>query len=320
VMANIKRSARIHKDNAGPRAKAPPFGMGEARGSSSQEPMPQGGRGKGFYDGRNFVSNETGKGRSDGGKQEAGGGVGGTFGTDNKSAKTLAEENEAEYAMQELPEEVRAHRCDTGKAGMTIREHVTIETSSLFWGNQVRFLKRDVKYAYDMWKIDSEKVHQYLATRTLLFQGFVGFYELYGIEMRTIVKGLARHRPDVIVLLVSNNSHGITLRGSAFVRYRSEIDARHAMSYFHARKFGPRAHLDVKLSTRETLARVGDEKGKMAGGKAVSNENITLQREDIVDMADRADVDMSMWGEVDATKIFVQEYHGEGRKAHFPRN
>jgi hypothetical protein len=319
VMSNIKANARIHKDKTGPPAKAPPFGMTETRGVGSHDPMPHGGRGKGFQDGRQFVENTTGKGRPDFGKQEVGGGVGGTFGTERKSARVLAEENEAEYALAEMPEEVRAHRVDTTKAGMTIREHVTIETSSLFWGNQIRFLRGDVKYAYDMWKNDSERLHTYLATRTLLFQGFVGFYELYGKEFNTIVKGLARHRPDVIVLLVSNNAHGKTLRGSAFVRYRSEIDARHAMTHFNGRKFGSR-NLDVKLSTRETQARVGDEKGKMAGGKAVQNDNITLQREDIVDMAERDNVDMAMWGEVDLSRVFVQEYHGEGRKAHFPRN
>ena len=58
----------------------------------------------------------------------------------------------------------------------------------------------------------------------------------------------------------------------------------------------------------------------MAGGKAVQNDNIMLQREDIVSMAQYEHVDMELWGEVELTKAFVQEYQGEGRKAHFPRN
>ena len=135
--------------------------------------------------------------------------------------------------------------------------------------------------------------------------------------MATSSKPLSKDLPDSceIVLLTSNNQKGHTLRGSVFVRYRSEVNARAALSYFHGRQF-KNQHLRVTLCNRETQLRVGDEKGKMAGGKAVSNENITLGREEIIQMEQyNAPMD-ECWGEIKVARAFRVEYQGEGRRAH----
>jgi hypothetical protein len=89
------------------------------------------------------------------------------------------------------------------------------------------------------------------------------------------------------------------------------------LTYFHGRRFN-RHHLNVTLTTRETQLHVGDEKGKV-GGKGLSNDNILLDRADIVDMAERDDIPMELWGDIDFGKAFVTEPQGEGRKSHFAR-
>jgi hypothetical protein len=217
--------------------------------------------------------------------------------------------------LSHLPEEVRAHNCETRQAGMSFRGPVTDYLSKQFWGNEVRFLKGDVKFAYECWKRDCERQLKYLATRTCVFQGFHGFYAIMGTEFKCIVKGLARHRPEVVVLLTSRNERGNTLRGTVFVRYSTEINARNALIHFHGRRFGIH-HLNVILSTRETTATPGNEKGKMPGGKAVSNDNIVLVRDDIVEMAEY-NVPMSdWWGDIDLARAFRTEFTGEGRRAH----
>jgi hypothetical protein len=222
---------------------------------------------------------------------------------------------EEDYRWAELPEDVRAHRVNTTQAGITFRGNVTDAISAVFWGKPPRYLTGTLKLAYEAWKRDCQSKGQLLATRTCLFQGFVGFYLIHGDEFKAIVKGLARFMPDVIVLLTSTNQRGHTLRGSVFVRYRSEVNARAALSYFHGRQF-VNQHLRVTLCNRETQLRVGDEKGKMAGGKAVSNENITLGREDIIEM-EQYDAPMDeCWGEINVARAFRVEYQGEGRRAH----
>ena len=115
--------------------------------------------------------------------------------------------------------------------------------------------------------------------------------------------------------MTSNNVRGNALRGSVFVRYRSEIDARNALTYFNGRRFGSH-HLAVTLSTREAQAIVGDVKGKMPGGKAVSNDNIVLVRNDIVEMAEYDVALPDWWGDIDLARAFRTEYTGEGRRAH----
>ena len=281
VMTEIKESVKLYKDSLDkPRAKAPPAGMPKG-GASSNQPMP---RRRDYGDDRQVG---TGKGRH-------------TF-------------TDEEYTLSEMPEEVRDHKANTAQAGTTFVGNVTLEKAAVFWGKEIRFLKADVRVAYEAWLKDCERLHMYLATRTCLFQGFVGFYDPDGPEMHAIVKGLARHRPDVIVLLTSNNFRGRTLRGGAFVRYRSETDARHAITYFHGRRF-MHNYISVTLSQRETQSQVGDDKGKV-GGKAVSNDNILLQRNDI--MATEAnDPGLDCWGNIIRERAFVPEFHGEGRRSH----
>ena len=70
------------------------------------------------------------------------------------------------------------------------------------------------------------------------------------------------------------------------------------------------------LSTRETQAIVGDAKGKMPGGKAVSNENITLVRDDIRQMVGYEAPMEEWWGDINLAKAFRTEFAGEGRRSH----
>jgi hypothetical protein len=222
-------------------------------------------------------------------------------------AAPLSVDNEASCRMAELSERIRSHRVDTTRAGMHVKGHVTIETAAEFWGCQISLLRGDVKYAYDMWKTDCEIMRTYLATRTLLMQGFVGFHRAHGKECNTIVKGLARYRPDVIILLASDGVNGKTLRGSAFVRYHSEVDARDALNYFHGRRFGEH-YLHVTLSNCETQARVWQ----------MQSDSILLQFEDIIDMSQCTNVDMSLWGEVNLTKeLFGKDWSSE---SHFGKS
>jgi hypothetical protein len=326
VLSNMRASAKSHRSAEKadrPPAKAPPPGMQDARGSGSADPMPNqpravpeqpravdvrddlramGGKARpGAVDVR--LTDNTGKGPV--ARREA----------DRRDENARREREDEEHRLSHLPDEVRAHNCDTRQAGMSFRGPVTDYLSKQFWGNEVRFLRGDVKFAYERWKIDCERQMKYLATRTCVFQGFHGFYEIMGTEFRAIVKGIARHRPEVMVLLTSRNERGVTLRGTVFVRYATEIDARNALIHFHGRRFGIH-HLNVILSTRETTATPGNEKGKMPGGKAVSNENIILVRNEIAEMADHDVVLADWWGDVDLGRAFVTEFTGEGRRAH----
>jgi hypothetical protein len=223
-------------------------------------------------------------------------------------AAPLSVDNEASCRMAELSERIRCHRVDTTRAGMHVKGHVTIETAAEFWGSQICLLRGDVKYAYDMWKTDCETMRIYLATRTLLIQGFVGFHRVHGKECNTIVKGLARYRPDVIVLLARYRPEsGKTLRGSALVRYHSEVDARDALNYFHGRRFD-KHYLHVTLSNCETQAKVWQWQ----------SDSIMLQFEDIIDMSQCTNVDMSLWGEVNLTQeLFGKDW---GNESHFGRS
>jgi hypothetical protein len=315
IMTNMIASAKNYKSAEKadrPVAKAPPPGMQDARGSGSLDPMPDQPRdvrddlraGKarpGAVDVR--LTDNTGKGPV--ARREA----------ERRDENARRDREDEEHRLSELPEEVRAHNCETRQAGTSFHGQVSEFLSKTFWGNEVRFLKGDVKFAYESWKRDCERQMKYLATRTCVFQGFHGFYEIMGTEFHAIVKGIARHRPEVMVLLTSRNERGHTLRGTVFVRYATEIDARNALIHFHGRRFGIH-HLNVILSTRETTATPGNEKGKMPGGKAVSNENIILVRADIVAMADHDVSLLGWWGDVDLARAFRTEYTGEGRRAH----
>ena len=123
--------------------------------------------------------------------------------------------------MQQMPEEVRLQNVNTRDAGIRFMGEISVERAAVFWGSHIRCLKGNVKLAYEAWKRDCERIGMYLATRTGLFQGFVGFYGIHGPESAAIVKGLARHRPDVIVMLTSHNNKGHTLPGSVFGRHRN---------------------------------------------------------------------------------------------------
>ena len=73
-------------------------------------------------------------------------------------------------------------------------------------------------------------------------------------------------------------------------------------------------YVSVTLSQRETQSQIGDDKGKV-GGKAVSNDNILLQRNDIMTI-EANDPGLDCWGDIIRERAFVPEFHGEGRRSH----
>ena len=147
IMANIRASAKSHRGaekSEGPPAKAPPPGMQQdvrsVGGAGSNDPMPQPPRAADARDAAKArpaavdvrLTDNTGKGP--------------VARRDAEAKRALEEE---EYRMAERPEEVRAHRVDTRQAGNAFRGPVSDYVSEVFWGNQVRFLKGDVKVAHE---------------------------------------------------------------------------------------------------------------------------------------------------------------------------